>query len=226
MAGAAKEAQNQIQFDNYKLNPASLGPYSTHILRTDPRRLLFLLARYKFVAKMLEGKGRVLDVGCGDAFGIPLVTQVVKSVHALDIEPLLMEDNRRRLKDYPCTFECLDVSAARPAGRFDAAYSLDVIEHVPAEREAAFVANVCACLEPDAVFILGTPNVTANAYASEGSRQGHINLKSHAELKELMSRHFRNVFMFSMNDEMVHTGFGPMAHYLFAMGVGPRKASA
>jgi hypothetical protein len=28
--------------------------------------------------------------------------------------------------------------------------------------------------------------------------------------------------MFSMNDEVVHTGFGPMAHYLIALCAGPR----
>ena len=31
----------------------------------DPRRMAFVLARYKFVAKMLEQKNRVLEVGAG-----------------------------------------------------------------------------------------------------------------------------------------------------------------
>mgnify|MGYP007028595943 CR=1 FL=1 len=35
-------------------------------------------------------------------------------------------------------------------------------------------------------------------------------------------RFFDNVFLFSMNDEVVHTGFTPMAHYLFALCVGPK----
>ena len=30
-------------------------------------------------------------------------------------------------------------------------------------------------------------------------------------------------FIFSMNDEIVHTGFYPMAHYLFGIGIGVRK---
>ena len=36
-----------------------------------------------------------------------------------------------------------------------------------------------------------------------------------------MTHHFRNVFIFSMNDEVVHTGFYPMAHYLFALCCHP-----
>jgi hypothetical protein len=27
--------------------------------------------------------------------------------------------------------------------------------------------------------------------------------------------------MFGMNDEVLQTGFGPMCHYLIALGVGP-----
>jgi hypothetical protein len=37
------------------------------------------------------------------------------------------------------------------------------------------------------------------------------------DLKATMSRNFHNVFMFSMNDEVVHTGYHKMAHYLFAV---------
>jgi hypothetical protein len=40
---------------------------------------------------------------------------------------------------------------------------------------------------------------------------------------ELNVIYFRNVFMFGMNDEVVHTGYGPMCHYLWMVGVGPSK---
>jgi hypothetical protein len=35
-----------------------------------------------------------------------------------------------------------------------------------------------------------------------------------------MQQFFHNVFVFSMNDEVVHTGYSPMAHYLLALGCG------
>lgn len=46
---------------------------------------------------------------------------------------------------------------------------------------------------------------------------------SYDRLKKLMSDYFYTVFMFGMNDEVVHTGYLPMAHYLFAVGVGTKK---
>ena len=223
--GVAKEPQNQVQFDRYHANAygaaQQLGPYTAHIWMTDPRHLGFLLARYKFVAKMLEGRGAVLEVGCGDGFGIPVVCQAVGRVHGVDFEPLLMEDNARRLASWQCDFAVADLTREVPQGRYEAAYSLDVIEHVASEHEDAFIANICAALDARGVLIVGTPNLTAEAYASEGSRAGHINLKGHRELRALLARHFDNVFMFSMNDEMVHTGHPKMAWYYFIIAMMP-----
>jgi len=38
-----------------------------------------------------------------------------------------------------------------------------------------------------------------------------------------MAEFFHNVFIFSMNDEVVHTGFHKMANYVFAIGAGKRS---
>ncbi|AOT07468.1 class I SAM-dependent methyltransferase [Pseudoalteromonas luteoviolacea] len=219
----AKEVQNQSQFDDYNSQGGvTLGPYTSHIWKTDPRHLGFLLARYKFVAKMLEGKKWALEMGCGDAFGTPVVLQTVNKVTGVDWEPLLMEDNAIRLADYNCDFQCLDITKNVPEGEFDCAFSLDVIEHIPTEREHLYMENICKNLSQDAIFIVGCPNITANEYASEASKIGHINLKHHHELRALMKQHFDNVLLFSMNDEVVHTGYYPMAHYLFAVGIGKK----
>ena len=222
-----KEPQNQSQVDEYRAKgPARLGPWTSNIWRHDPRHLGFLAARYKFVAKMLSGKERVAEIGCGDGVGLPIVLQEVGFVQGFDFEPIVIEDARTRFTEEGianCAFAVQDVGAMPLEGPFDGVYSLDVIEHIDANRETAFLDNICAGLAPEAVCIVGTPNVTASAYASEGSRAGHINLKSGPELKTLMQRHFHNVFLFAMNDEIVHTGFTPMAHYLIAMGVGLRR---
>jgi hypothetical protein len=38
----------------------------------------------------------------------------------------------------------------------------------------------------------------------------------------LFEQYFSRVFVFSMNDEVVHTGFYPMAQYLFVMCTAPK----
>lgn len=224
----AVEPQNQSQIDDYlRRGASSLGPWTTHIWRDDPRHLAFLLARYKFVAKLFTGRGAVLEVGCGDAFGTAVVAQTVGSVHGVDFEPVVIEDARKRYEAdgrTNVTFEVRDITTEPLPTRFDAAFSLDVIEHVPSADEDRFVDSIAESLHPDGIVVIGTPNKTADAYASEGSRLGHINLKTHDSLRVTVARRFTNVFSFSMNDEVVHTGYGPMAHYLLVLGVGVKAA--
>lgn len=224
----AFEPQNQIQFDTYnERGGVILGPYSSHIYRGDPRHLSFLLVRYKFASKMLQGKKKVLEIGCGDSFGTALILQTVESVHAIDIEPLVIEDNIKRVEHGGghCSYEVLDITSNIPNGTFDDAFALDVLEHIPPEREKCFMENIFSSLTDDAILIIGTPNVTAKQYASPASAEGHINLKSENLLRNLMKEYFCNVFIFSMNDEIVHTGYAPMAHYLLGMGVGKNHAT-
>ena len=61
------------------------------------------------------------------------------------------------------------------------------------------------------------PTLESQKYASKGSKLGHINCKSKKELKKTLSKFFNNVYMFSMNDEVLHTGYDKMSHYIFAL---------
>ncbi len=223
----AKEDQNQPQLEEYRrLGAATLGPWASNIWRHDPRHLGFLLARYKFVAKMLSGKAQVLEVGCGDAVGIPVILQTVGRVHCVDFEPLVLNDAEERFRregNPNASFEVHDVTETRVEGPFDAAFALDVIEHIPKAKESKFVDNIADSLVQHGVLVMGTPNITSSQYASAASQAGHINLKSADTLKELLAKRFHNVFIFSMNDEIVHTGFYQLAHYLLAMGVGVKR---
>jgi cyclopropane fatty-acyl-phospholipid synthase-like methyltransferase len=195
-----------------------LGLMSNQVWHDDPRRIGFVLARHKFVAKMLSGSRHVVEVGCSDAFATRVVQQEVEALTAIDFDPLFVESAISNMhEDWP--FECLvhDILEGPVDGSFDGAFSLDVIEHIPPEQECTYISNIVASLTDDGVLIIGSPSLESQAYASPGSKEGHVNCKSAPELKSLMGEFFSNVFMFSMNDEVVHTGYHPMAHYLFAL---------
>ena len=201
-----------------------MGPWTSYSLLHDPRHMCFVLSRYKFCAKMFEGKNNVLEVGCGDGFGIAVVAQVVNRVLGIDSEERLIKGNRERLKMIKkIEFRSLNICQEVPDEMFDATFSIDVIEHLDPQLNKPFMENQCACLKEDGICIVGTPNLTAFKYAKDLNKVQHINSKSHKSLRKQMERYFKNVFIFSMNDEVVHTGFGPMAHYLFAMGVGIKR---
>ena len=195
-----------------------LGLMTNATWRDDPRHFAWLFSRYKFVSKMLAGSSSVLEVGCADAFATRIVLQEVGRLTAVDFDPILVKDVNDRMDD-EWEFDCRvhDILEGPVKGAFDGVYALDVLEHIPQEDEGRFVSNVARSMTEHGVLIIGTPSIQSQAYASPQSKQGHVNCKDHTALKELMSRFFDNVFIFSMNDEVVHTGFYPMAQYLIAL---------
>lgn len=221
---ATKEPQYQPLIDlKRRRGLTRLGIMNNQVWQDDPRRLVFTLARYKFVSKMLSGRRSVLEVGCGDAFASRIVKQEVAELTVLDFDPLFVADIEERADPaWPMRAAVHDMLAGPYAGSFDGIYSLDVLEHIPAEHEDRFMRNLLASLALGGAVIVGMPSLESQAHASEQSKEGHVNCKSGKDFKRFLEGYFSNVFMFSMNDEVIHTGFFPMAHYLLALCATPR----
>jgi len=214
-----KEEQYGLVFDVAEKHGISqLGLMINESWNQDPKRTLFTLARYKFVAKMLSGYEKVLEVGCADAFGSRLVQQTVGSLSAIDFDPIFIEDARKRLNPHwPLDLEVHDMLSGPPRGQYDAIFSLDVLEHIQADQEGIFLRNMLASLKNDGVAIVGMPSLESQVHASPQSKAGHVNCKTGTALKALFQKYFNNVFLFSMNDEVVHTGYTKMAHYILVL---------
>lgn len=219
MTGSTKEPQYGRCLEvRDEAGVSKLGLMTNQVWHDDPRRLTFVLSRYKFVAKMLSGRQHVAEVGCGDAFGTRIVQQEVSRVAVYDFDPVFIADiEARQSKKWPLDAEVHDILSGPLTRRYDAVYTLDVIEHIARDKEELFLANLRDSLADHGVLIVGTPSLESQAHASEQSRIGHINCKTGHEFKTLLERFFYNVFVFSMNDEVVHTGFYPMSHYFFGI---------
>ena len=214
-----KEKQYQVMVDYQESRGLeTLGLMTSQAWYDDPKRLAFTLARYKFTAKMLSGSSNVLEVGCADAFATRIVAQEVIKLTVTDFDELFINDLRAR-PNPKWKFESAvhDMLEKPFPGQFDGMYALDVLEHILPNNEDIFLKNMVASLTEHGVMVIGMPSLESQGYASKLSKEGHVNCKSMPKLKECMKNYFHNVFMFSMNDEVVHTGFHQMAHYLFAV---------
>ena len=227
MSKETKEKQYGVVFDVAEKHGISrLGLMTNQSWNQDPKRTLFTLARYKFVAKMLTGLENVLEVGCADAFGTRLVQQAVAKVTAVDFDPVFIEDVKSRYDPlWPFEYFMHDMLEGAVPGTFDAIYTLDVHEHIDAAREHQFVSNMVASLSKTGAMIVGMPSLESQAFASPQSKAGHVNCTSGNALKELFKQYFHNVFLFSMSDEVVHTGFSPMAHYIMVICCGKKSGN-
>lgn len=202
------------------------GGMSKQAYEDDPRRLEFHLARYKHTAKLLEGFDRVLEVGCADGFGTRVVRQHVGHLTAIDPDLKSIEEARRAASSaWPIEFLCADVRDAAPGAfplvdelprweGFDAVYALDVLEHI--RHDAAFL---CAMRGAAPVAVIGTPSKESQQYASPLSKLGHCNCYSGTDLRHRLLEYWDQVFVLTMNDETLGTGYYPMAQYLLALCV-------
>lgn len=204
-----------------------LGSYFTHQALFQPRHLLFTLSRYKFAAKLLADKGPldILELGCAEGLGTIMFSEGGRRVTAVDFDEESIRHARETLGPHlGIDFRCEDF-LGKSFGQYDAVVSLDVIEHITPSDEDRFMKTVVSSLKPKGMCVIGTPNSAASAYASEASQIGHVNLYDHDRLTALFHKHFHYVFMFGMNDEVAHTGFPAMRHYLFALGCDPREST-
>lgn len=219
-----KEAQYQVIVQAASERGVErLGLRSSESWHQDPKHIVFRMARYKFVSKMLAGKKNVLEIGCGDSFGTRIVQAEVGKLTAIDFDPVFIDDVKERMVE-PWHYDAFvhDMLDGPVPGAFDAVYALDVLEHIEPSQERLFLANCFGTLDQNGAAIIGIPSLESQVYASRQSKEGHVNCKSAPDLKALMESYFHNVFMFSMNDEVVHTGFHKMAHYVIALCAGKR----
>ena len=207
-------------------DPITLGRYASNDYMKDPIHLGIVASRYKFCARMFQDFSQVMEVGCGDGYGAAIVASKVHRLTCTDINAKLLEENRDRQGMFKnITYEFFDFRDALYPKKMDGIYLVDVIEHIYKEEENRFMTHLTASLSNHGSMIIGTPNKSAEKYSSPCSRDAHVNLKDHRALMELGKRFFHNVFLFGMNDEVLHTGYPQMAHYLWVLCASPRKTA-
>jgi 2-polyprenyl-3-methyl-5-hydroxy-6-metoxy-1,4-benzoquinol methylase len=201
--------------------PITLGRHVAYWFLHSPRRALYYMSYYKFAAKMIGRNKRVLDVGCGEGIGTWLLAVECGFAKGVDLDNDAIGVARGNWVDPRIEFACEDFLGSTP-GQWDGVVNFDVIEHILPENAPQFLKGMTDNLTPYGVAVVGTPNITGQVYASEVARAGHVNLYSAEKLEAEMRRFFTHVFLFGANDEVIHTGYAPMAHYLLALGCKKR----
>jgi 2-polyprenyl-3-methyl-5-hydroxy-6-metoxy-1,4-benzoquinol methylase len=198
-------------------SPVELGRYVSYWFHRTPRRLLYALSYYKFASKLIGPSKRVLDLGCNEGLGTWVLAHACGCAKGVDFDAEAIAAAQRNFSSPCVAFSCADLFDM-PHQQWDAVTSFDVIEHIFPENADQFLSVVASQLHHTGLAVIGTPSLTGQQFASEISRKGHVNVYSHERLEEAMKRHFAHVFLFAANDEVVHTGYLPLAHYLIAVG--------
>jgi 2-polyprenyl-3-methyl-5-hydroxy-6-metoxy-1,4-benzoquinol methylase len=140
------------------------------------------LLAYVEALKLLSGN--VLEIGCGEAYGLDMISQKAESYHGIDKykAPHIREGKT-------ISFTRMKVPPLKniPDKHFDFVISFQVIEHI--KNDNLFITEVFRVLKPNGVFILTTPNkemsITRNPW--------HIREYGVSDLDHLLSHYFARV---------------------------------
>lgn len=198
--------------------PIQLGRYASYWFYKTPRRMLHCLSYYKFAVKMIGSQKRVLDVGCNEGLGTYVIAKECGFARGIDFDEAAIATARQNFSDKNIEFDQEDFLSAAPSQKWDAITSFDVIEHIYPQNVDLFWKGLVSQLTPEGLVVIGTPSLISQQFASEISKKGHVNVYTAERLEEEMRKYFTHVFLFAAHDEVVHTGYLPLAHYLIAVG--------
>jgi ubiquinone/menaquinone biosynthesis C-methylase UbiE len=116
--------------------------------------------RYRFSQDYAREKA-VLDAGCADGFGSTLLAEVALSVDAIDNDPALIAEARKKHARPNIAFQAGDVrSLPFPDNSFDCAVGFEIIEHF--KDQGSFLRELRRVVKPDGIIIISTPDHVAN----------------------------------------------------------------
>lgn len=163
-------------------------------------------ARYKFVRTILKKNCKnILELGCGTGYGSAYLATQGYNVVAVDNDKKLRkywENNYSDIKN----LKFLIMENFKNHMKFDCVLSLEVIEHLSKNHLNEYLDLVKNCILPEkGIFICSTPKYLPMRERTENRKKNHIKEYKFDEFEKLLLKYFKNVFIFSQNDEIIST---------------------
>ncbi len=216
------ESYHQLVSELYDRYPnLTLPPEYTYFAEKDLLRLLIRLARYKFVARLIKKTDSVLEVGSGSGLGTIFLGQHCAQVTGIEVKKTEVEEALSIPHPPSVDFVQGDLFDLPPSRPYDVVVALDVIEHMPVEQGHDLVRAMAERIKPTGMLVIGTPSVYSYEFQGPLSRASHVKCYDQPELVDLIEHYFGRTLAFSMNDELVHTGYHKMAWYYFVVALAP-----
>ena len=190
------------------------------VFNENPLDFFIILARYKFGTRFIKKTNKVIDVGCGHGLGSVFLSKYSNLVIGADRDKDLVNANNSNYKKIK-NLQFKEFDLLKPSksfvNKFDVVVSMDVIEHFKKQKLGTVVDSYYNLLNSDGFAIIGTPNIASRPYASQRRLDTHEFEFTRDEFEKTLLKKFKNVFIFSMTDEVVSTSFPNMAWFFIAI---------
>jgi len=188
----------------------------------NPLMACIKLARYKFVAKMLSRNDVVLDLGCGNGLSSYFFSKSCKKVIGMDAYTDISAIGKKMTSNN-LNFVKHDILKPPPPDilqeKISVITAIDVIEHFYRDDAEVIIQAHSQLIPKNGMMIIGTPNKHSRKYRSKKSKDSHFYEYEPEELREICGKFFGRTLLFSMNDEVVHTGFDKLAWFFYVLAI-------
>lgn len=151
------------------------------------------IARYAFFSReCLKGR-HILDIGCGNGFGIKyLFDNSDANIIGVDISFHTLKIAKREMSPNKLGLACMSAtSLGFGYDSFDGIISVELLEHLSDPH--LFLQEVSRILRPDAKFMLTTPNKSLTSDDLRALWPSHVKEYNPDELSQLLLAYFSNV---------------------------------
>lgn len=187
-----------------------LGPQTAAVFLENQYLWLQYLACYRFIAKMMGIKTKILDIECGEGWGTWLLAKECGAVVGLTSNSKSLEFAQENFFSPEIKFE--DFAKFKFDHSYQGALSVSGVIR-PSERTLEEqVEELCGVVENNGKIFLAIRNTFSG-------RLTYSQLETH--LRKALGKHYS--FVFSVSGGTVHSGFSPMAESLLLMGQKSEK---
>jgi len=161
--------------------------------------LLFHLARYKFISRLIKPSDTVIEIGCGSGYGARYLSDYARDVVAIDEEADMVEYAKSRFAKSNLVFD----SKIGDRSGFDVVVCLEVIEHMSKDDGRKLLAQIKTLMAPGGVLFISTPRKITNP--SENRKTYHVHEYEYEEYRSILEEFFARALVLTQIDEMVST---------------------
>lgn len=159
---------------------------------------------YELACKYIRKYMKVLDIACGEGYGVHILSPYCMEVHGADLDEEAIKSANEGNVSPNAKFFISDVTnTSFDDNSYDAVTCFETLEHVP---EDACLRELTRILKPGGVFVLSTPQ---NSHGHIPLNSGHIKEYPLSELVELVSKYFIIVRVIGIKAGVIYDDIDP-----------------